>query len=339
MEDITIPKSYLRFGINFFGDTSFFATAPDSPHTGFAIGGVGIRMLGELSPTLDALAEFVLEDKGTPTADVEQLAIRWRKGPGELEVGRFHTDIGYWNTAYHHGFWLQTPIERPHIVRFEDDGGLVPVHWVGAQYTLRGKLGDGTGSIVMGLGNGRGQFVDDVRIANDTNDAKGTLLKLRYKAASFEAGVGFGYDLIAPASVMIRPALPDQQITELLGNAYFVVHSDGPIVIAEGYAFRHQASSKTTMTYGAFGLAGYAVTPWFTPYAAVDVIDGADEDPYFAPDPATAVPIDIVEGILGSRFETSTWSALKLELRLEKRPADPAKNTDFTAIVNWSFGI
>ena len=53
-----------------------------------------------------------------------------------LEVGRFHTDIGYWNTAFHHGLWLQIPVERPHVLRFEDDGGLVPVHWVGGAYTL-----------------------------------------------------------------------------------------------------------------------------------------------------------------------------------------------------------
>jgi hypothetical protein len=297
-------------------------------------------MLGELSPSLDALAElgFELADD-VPVADVEQLAIRWRHGPGVLQVGRFHTDLGYWNTAYHHGLWLQTPIARPNMVRFEDDGGLLPVHWVGASYALSGALGAGTGTITIGVGNGRGRIVDDVRIANDTNDAKAALLKLRYKSSSFEVGVGAIYDVIAPESVMLRPALPDQRIQEVIGSAYLVMRGDGPILIAEGHALHHRASSSTTTTYGGYGLLGFAITDWLTPYVAIDVIEGADDDPFFVPDPMTATPIDVIEGLAGARFETSTWSALKLELQYRNQPNDPDRDDAFTAVVNWSFGL
>ena len=48
-----------------------------------------------------------------------------------VAVGRYHTAIGYYNNAYHHGKWLQTAAERPHIYDFEDSGGLLPIHNVG----------------------------------------------------------------------------------------------------------------------------------------------------------------------------------------------------------------
>ena len=81
MDEMTIPKSYLRFGINFFGDTSLVITTPGEPHSSFAIGTLGVRLLGELSRSLDALAEVGFETTTGPVADVEQLALRWRRGP------------------------------------------------------------------------------------------------------------------------------------------------------------------------------------------------------------------------------------------------------------------
>ena len=31
----------------------------------------------------------------------------------KVSFGRYHTPINYWNTAFHHGQWLQTTISRP----------------------------------------------------------------------------------------------------------------------------------------------------------------------------------------------------------------------------------
>ena len=333
MDELMIPQSNLRFGINFFGDASLIGTTPDEPHSAFAIGALGIRLLGTLSPEVDALGELAFEttDEG-PLADVEQVVIRWRHGSGVLEVGRMHTNIGYWNTAYHHGLWLQTPVERPRAVRFEDDLGLVPVHWVGASYTYN----IGGVALTTGVANGRGNIVDDVRVSDDTNDAKAVLFKIRYRTQAFEVGAGGIYDRIAPASAMIRPALPGERIDEVIGNAYLAVTTDGPIAIAEGFAFRHAGGDDSWLTYTGYALAGYHVTDWLTPYVAVDALVGADEDPFFTPDPMMVTNVDLVEGIAGTRFETSTWSAVKLELRaLHPEGADDV----FTAVANWSFGL
>ena len=70
--------------------------------------------------------------------------------------GRFHTAIGYYNTAYHHGNWLSTAEGRPIMYLFEDSGGVLPVHTVGV--TMTGLIPQ-TGRLglhwVAEMGNGR----------------------------------------------------------------------------------------------------------------------------------------------------------------------------------------
>jgi hypothetical protein len=338
MDEVAVPQSLLRFAINFFGDVSAGARYPERPRTTFAIGAVGVRLVGQLGASLDALAELAFETTSAESiAEVEQLAMRWRRGPGELVVGRSHTELGYWNTAYHHGLWLQLPIKRPRALRFEDDGGLIPAHWVGAQYTLRRGAFGGEGALVLAIGNGRGDIVDDVRVTNDTNDAKAGLVKLRWKRSGVEAGVGLLYDLIAPAAAAVRPALPDERIHELTGNAYATVRRGGVVAIAEGYAFHHRAVGGRWTTLAGYGLLGVEVEPVLVPYVAVDLIRGADDDPFFTPDPAIEPPRDVLDLLGGVRLETSTWSALKLELRFTHQPRDP--DDDYAATVNWSFGL
>jgi len=40
-----------------------------------------------------------------------------------MAAGRFHTAIGYYNDAYHHGYYFVLPTERPTAVRVEDAVG------------------------------------------------------------------------------------------------------------------------------------------------------------------------------------------------------------------------
>jgi hypothetical protein len=47
----------------------------------------------------------------------------------KISAGRFHTPIGYWNTAFHHGSWLQTSVARPEMIKF--GSRFIPTHFVG----------------------------------------------------------------------------------------------------------------------------------------------------------------------------------------------------------------
>ena len=107
-----------------------------------AIGGDGTEL--RLGGQVRALAEVAFEyvDEGTPVADLERLELRWSGERLRLSLGRMHTRLGYYNTAYHHGAWLELPISRPRAVAFEDEGGLLPVHLVGIEAGYRQPLGD-----------------------------------------------------------------------------------------------------------------------------------------------------------------------------------------------------
>ncbi len=78
--------------------------------------------------------------------DVERAQIGYEIGENTLLWGgRFHQPSSAWNIEHHHGQYLQTAITRPGIELWEDEGGLIPQHIVGAFVETRGALGDNAG--------------------------------------------------------------------------------------------------------------------------------------------------------------------------------------------------
>lgn len=75
----------------------------------------------------------------------------------KIWMGRFHTPLSYWNTAYHHGAYLQPSITRPGIAEYEDEQGILPMHLTGilldgskelSQTRLNYELAVGVGPIL-----------------------------------------------------------------------------------------------------------------------------------------------------------------------------------------------
>src|SRR5258708_35716417 len=61
-----------------------------------------------------------------------------------MSFGRYHTGIGYYNRAFHSGTWLQTTADRPLVMEFAHDGGVLPTQAVGLSFTgsiPSGRLG------------------------------------------------------------------------------------------------------------------------------------------------------------------------------------------------------
>lgn len=63
--------------------------------------------------------------------EIERFQLGWQFGNHRAWLGRFHNPIGYWNTQFHHGVYLQPSISRPAIAVFEDDRGILPMHLAG----------------------------------------------------------------------------------------------------------------------------------------------------------------------------------------------------------------
>jgi hypothetical protein len=108
-----------------------------SPHNAFQAGEFDLFMTSKVSDHLSFLAEVVLGPNATNLfgVDIERYEMKYRANRYfSASLGRMHTSIGYYNTAYHHGDWFSTAEGRPIMYLFEDSGGILPVHLVGLSF-------------------------------------------------------------------------------------------------------------------------------------------------------------------------------------------------------------
>lgn len=347
MDEIPVSSTSTRVVLDLFGDTAFQISSENPRRPAFVLGPLDLLLFGQFAG-LSAMTEMALEtNAGAVTVDLERLFVRWRSDRFTIDAGRTHTELGYWNSAFHHGRWLQTSVDRPRAIRFEDDGGTLPIHWVGV--TARWRLLTGARQLELtgGLGNGRGPAIDQIQVAEDTNLFKSLLLKLEgrgFGPRDLRVGVSAVYDRIAPAS-MTRPALPDVTIQEVVGNAYAAYRGPALTLISEAFEIVHAAAGSRWATFDAFVLAGYRFGP-VVPYAMAEVRRGdIARDPYFFPDPgAPPVALDpsgilgpFTELSLGLRWEVNVWSAVKVEYRVTS--LDGAADRLQRGIIDWTFGF
>jgi hypothetical protein len=346
IQEMTIRSARWRYSLNFFGDISLSGGRPaGDEHTfGFGFGAQDVLIRGELSNSMVATTEMAFEpgEDGGIGVDIERFNVRWQSSRFFIDAGRTHTGFGYWNNAYHHGRWLQPTIARPRWVAFEDDGGILPVHWVGAGTGARLPLGDTTLNIMFTVGNGRGKIVDDVRNNRDYQTMKafhGSLELVGIGRPELRAGVAGIFGRIPAQPDSVRPSLPNQEITEVIGSAHVAYVNVPLLLIAEGYDVAHLALGHQWTTYGGFFLIGYAFGR-VTPYVELErIASKGGTDPFFNPG-AMGSPVlsfDTVEGIFGLRLDLSDWTALKAEFR--DTHAYDFKTTQYEGILNWSWGF
>src|SRR3990167_7246133 len=111
-------------------------TAGDTNH--FANGELDLFITSELGEKISFLSEtlFEFEEDGGQELDVERLLLKYEGNDKfNVTIGRGHTVLGYWNQTFHHGTWLQTTTDRPAIYRWEHAGGILPVHYVGLEFS------------------------------------------------------------------------------------------------------------------------------------------------------------------------------------------------------------
>src|SRR5262249_47184511 len=173
MDEMPVGASNNRVTLNFFGDPAFVLQSDAPRRPGFVLNPLNFLVTGR-SGGLIAMTEFAMEQaNGQVGIDIERLFVGWHGERFSVDAGRTHAELGYWNNAFHHGRWLQLPVERPRAVRFEDEGGILPIHWVGATGHWRPFVqGDQQVELAAAVGNGHGVIVDNILTEGDTNGFK-----------------------------------------------------------------------------------------------------------------------------------------------------------------------
>jgi hypothetical protein len=182
--------------IHWFGDVGYRASDLQGDTDSFSLGQLDLFMTSTLTDRLNILSEVVFRP-GTDNkyaVNAERLLLRYSPSPYlAVSVGRYHTAIGFYNTAYHHGSWFETAVARPAIFAYR--GGLIPIHDVGVIATGRvpsGRLGL---SYTFELGNGQSSqssASEPTQNSIDENDGKAVNVGISARPEMF-AGLELGF--------------------------------------------------------------------------------------------------------------------------------------------------
>lgn len=317
-ERMDVSETLLR--IRGFGDINLHGDNQKGDTTSFTLGQLNLFVTSDISERFKFLSEIIFE--GGPdniygattgqanafSVDVERYLIEYSQNDYfKLAAGRWHTAIGYYNTAYHHSTWFQTAADRPFLFAFEDRGGILPIHSVGV--SASGLIPSGPLGLhyVAEVGNGRAsrtpltqEPVQNV-IDDQSHKAYNLALFARPEAVrGLQVGFSAYRDLLDPVNmpridetilaahaVFVRPSF------EWLNEALVVRHS--PLGLPRTFntpGFYTQVSKK-------FGS--------YRPYFRYQYVNASNAEPIF-PD------IKLRQGpSVGLRFDASESVALKLQ--------------------------
>ena len=330
-EPLPVEPVYPNLKIAGFGDVDFAATDQRGPatgfgaqtllvpHTGFELGQLTLHLISSLSPKVTFFGEVTFTaraDAGTGSApapgfnpEVERLILRYDVNDYfKVSFGRYHTPINYWNTAFHHGQWLQTTISRPEMIQF--GGSFLPVHFLGTLVEGAVPAGGLNFNYNVGLGDGRGQVLSRAGDAGDINNNRAWLLN-GFVRPDFLYGLQVGgsvyRDELDPANGPVA--------REWIQSAHIVWTKETPEFIAEFANVAHHplfggpaANSQAWYVQTAYRL------PWLNrvlkPYYRIEQIHVPRADADFH----NIVPT-FTGSTSGLRWDFSSLAAFKLEYR------------------------
>ena len=181
----------------------------------FALGIMDLFVTSQISKDFSYLSEIGFEADQTSNGvgvDLERAQISFMHNDKfSISAGRTHAMLGYYNTAFHHGTWFQTTIDRPRIFEFEDSGGPLPIHNVGV--AAMGKLPSGKLGLhwLAELGNGKQTYsiVATVTPANVLADHTGKSTNIGlYATPEKLTGLRAGFDWYQASLVPVVSLLP-----------------------------------------------------------------------------------------------------------------------------------
>ena len=305
----------------------------------FALGGLDLFLRSQLNEKVSFLNETVFEPNsdGENVLDVERLIIKYEINDDfNVQAGRFHSSFGYWNRAFHHGEFLSTSIGRPDVLKFEDDGGLLPIHIIGLLFEGRYDTESFEFAGNLEIGNGRGPVPDPPQIVVDGTMGKSLNLHLTAKPKAIEGleiGVGGYLDRI-PANTDASKGTVHGKLNESILSFQATYQNENWVLLGEAFFIHHGGGgSPSADSNGYYLQLAYQHEDW-TPYLRFDAINVYNQDVFLASlDDRTTIA-------LGVRYDFAEMNALKLQLSFtDVNAATGADSEEWTLSSQWSFGF
>jgi hypothetical protein len=284
---------------------------------GFYVGNLDFYLTPRLGERTKALFElnFETDTEGNIGVDLERAQIGYTfSDAATVWLGRFHTPIGYMNTALHHGAWISNALRRPAFLNFEDHNGILPVHTVGTWLTGAARNDSGKFLYDAYIGNGQRITGGTIDMRNAGND-HGELIfggRLGYQWSSGAAD-GLQLGVHAFSSKITDDQLPEHTTRVRVFGGFAVYDTDRWEHIGEIYVFDNEDLSGASGTHkSTAGFAQFAYrAPFGVPYMRYERASLQQSDQYFAQQIYGA---SYWRAAAGLRFDIDFKSALKIEL-------------------------
>jgi hypothetical protein len=330
-----------RLKLEIFGDVGGQSISHD-PDT-FLFGSLDLFATARLSDKISTLGEllFIAENDNSISVDVERLFLRYRQNKYfTATVGRQHTWVGYYNSAYNKAEILETTTDRPFMYQFDDDGGVLPMQDVGLNLTGQipsGKLGM---NYVIEFGNGEawGTNVEPAQSNQDANNSKavnGGLFFRPRKYSGLQAGFSLRHDNLS---------IPGPSIGETIATAHGVFNDGRYEILNEAAYIRHDEAGGLHYATNAFYTQLSRAFRAYRPYFRYQYFNSPSTDPVynyaspndFAPASATGFIGRVNGPSVGVRYNFNENAAIKFQYdRIQLRDLPTA--TGLTSQIAFSF--
>jgi hypothetical protein len=351
--------TYPNINFHGFGDFQYQYSSNQAANPNlFWVGEIDFYVTSQISENASILSENVLGADSTFdnwTLEAERFEFNYKESPYlNISAGRFHTELGYYNTAFHHGTWFQLDTHRPWFLEFEDSGGILPVHMVGV--SLDGAIPSGSANLhyYAQVGNGR-SYDPSISPANPTqadhvdNGRKAVNVAVTAKptwAPGWQFGAGFYHQVISPQTVVAgqgpegfdvvpSPTLMPSE-GETISNASAVYLSNGWTFLNEAFVIGHQPTHDTTHhTFAGYSELGKRFGQW-TPFVRYTYVNSPASDPAYNLIGTTGLRYGPT---LGLRDDFTDYACLKLqyEHNSQRNEQELAPSDDVILQVGFTF--
>jgi hypothetical protein len=215
----------------------------------FYTGDFDLLLTARINDKASVLSEIVFGEGDAQTygVDLERFLLKYDYNDRlRMSFGRYHTAIGYHNTAFHSGKWLLTTADRPLIMEFAADGGVLPTQAIGVSVTglvPSGKLGlnylveYGSGDTIRPDIDGSGHIADE----NNGNSINIGFFVRPDAFQGLQIGGSVYHDRISYFELG-----PSVRVGQTIVNGHVVYVGHGVEFLNEGFLVRHAFEHSST---------------------------------------------------------------------------------------------
>lgn len=315
-----------RLKLLLFGDTGYQTGHFYGPTSSFELGEFDMFATARLTDRVSVLGEilYTASSNNSISLDVERLSLKYRQNDYfNATIGRIHTAIGYYNTAFNRGDYFQTAAGRPTVFEFDDQGGFLPLQDLGI--VLNGEIPSGKLGLnyVFEVTNGRiyGANVQPAQNNNDANSSKAVnfgMFAKPDKLLGLTVGFSVRHDYLSDALNL--------HVSETIPVVYAVFTNSTYEWLNEVMLVTHKlpggATFHTTGFYSQFSRKfGH-----YRPYFRYDYVNAPANDPIYG-DPTQFPVVGRINGpTVGMRWDFTRFTAFKLQYVREGARGDTSTN-------------